>query len=120
MAVPATKRGVLPRRRRTGASPTATIAKRASVKLTKEERAAKKLADGDLMTSASGSDFEDSLSGMSDGEGAVSATIAALAAGFHQAPLGASEGGAASHFKWRRKARGWRSSRGACVGEPRR
>ena len=66
--------------------------KRTTVKLTKEERAAQKLADGDLLSS----DFEDSLSGMSDGDGAATVSAAALAVGFQPPPLGAGEVGAMS------------------------
>jgi hypothetical protein len=91
------KRGRAARGRRSAASPTATIGKRTTLRPTKEERAARKLADGDLISNDS--DFLDSLSGgeMSDGDAtAIAAPAAAPAAalGFQAPPLAVGEAGA--------------------------
>ena len=92
------KRGLPARGRRTAAAPSATIGKRTKVRLSKEERAAKKLADGDLLSSASDSDFQDSVSAcMSDGDDAAVASIApasTAALGFPAPPLAAGGAGA--------------------------
>jgi hypothetical protein len=83
------------RGRRAAASPSATIGKKAKVRLTKEERNAKRVAEGDLISSDGGSEFLDSVSGgdMSDGDGLAPAA----ALGFSAPPLAAGEVGAASN-----------------------
>ena len=91
------KRGRAARGRRSAASPTATIVKRTTLRPSKEERTAKKLAEGDLLSSDS--DFLDSLSGgdMSDGDATAVAALApppAAPLGFQAPPLAAGEAGA--------------------------
>ena len=71
--------------------------KRTTLRPSKEERTAKKLAEGDLLSSDS--DFLDSLSGgdMSDGDATAVAALApppAAALGFQAPPLADGEAGA--------------------------